>query len=165
LVAHPRAPTQPTNHPTNQPITISNKTKGGDKRARYLAKRRDLLNSGTHLVEIDLLRWGQRVINQLPAQPYHILVTRADEQPEGRVWSFGLNDVIPTTPLPLLEEDEYVPLPLQSAYTTIYQARNFRHRLDYSVDPEPPLTSTQRAFIQQCLIEAQLRRGSNGIQT
>ncbi|MCE7981503.1 MAG: DUF4058 family protein [Caldilinea sp. CFX5] len=107
----------------------------------YLTKRRDLLNSGTHLVEIDLLRWGQRVINQLPAQPYHILVTRADEQPEGRVWSFGLNDVIPTTPLPLIEVDEYVPLPLQSAYTTIYHARNFRHRLDYSIDPEPPLTS------------------------
>ena len=146
-------------------LSYSNKTKGVDKRARYLTKRRDLLNSGTHLVEIDLLRWGQRVINQLPAHPYHILVTRADEQPEGRVWSFGLSDLIPTTPLPLLEMDEYVPLPLQGAYTAIYQARSFRHRLDYSVDPEPPLTSAQRAFIQQRLIETQLRRGTNGTQT
>lgn len=146
-------------------LSYSNKTKGVDKRSRYLTKRRDLLNSGTHLVEIDLLRWGQRVINQLPAQPYHIFVTRADEQPEGRVWSFGLNEVIPTAPLPLIEADEYVPLPLQSAYTTIYQARNFRHRLDYSVDPAPPLTSAQRTFIHQRLAEAQLRRGSNGAQT
>ena len=145
-------------------LSYSNKTKGVDKRARYLAKRRDLLNSGVHLVEIDLLRWGQRVIDELPNQSYHILVTRADEQPQGRVWSFGLRDVIPTTPLPLIEVDEYVPLPLQAAYTTIYQARNFRHRLDYSHDPEPPLTSAQRAFIQQRLIEVQIRQSTNGAQ-
>ena len=145
-------------------LSYSNKTKGADKLARYLAKRRDLLKSGVHLVELDLLRWGQRIINHLPSQPYHIMTTRADEQPEGRVWSFGLSDVIPTTPLPLIEVDEYVPLPLQVAHTTIYQARNFRHRLDYSRDPEPPLTSAQRTFIHQHLVEAQMRQSTNGAQ-
>jgi len=146
-------------------LSYSNKTKGVDKRARYLTKRRDLLRSGIHLVEIDLLRWGQQVIDTLPNQPYHILVTRADEQPQGRVWSFGLSEPIPTTPLPLIEIDEYVPLPLQSAYTTIYQARNFRHRLDYSIDPEPPLTPAQRTLIQHRLVEVQLRQSTNGTQS
>lgn len=107
-------------------LSYSNKTKGKHKRARYLTKRRDLLMSGIHLVEIDLLRWGERVVDGLPNHPYHVPVTRADEQPRGSVWSFGLLDPIPTIPLPLLNIDEYVPLPLQSAYTTIYQARNFR---------------------------------------
>jgi hypothetical protein len=59
-------------------LSYSNKTSGSQKRARYLLKRRELLSSGIHLMEIDLLRWGQRVIATLPAKPYHILVSRAD---------------------------------------------------------------------------------------
>ena len=108
-----------------------------------------------------LLRWGQRVVAGLPTPPYHILITRADEQPQGRVWSFSLAEPIPTVPLPLIEQDEYVPLPLQEAYTTIYQARNFYNRLDYTVDHQPPLTAGQRASIQQQLTASQLRRSSN----
>lgn len=135
-------------------LSYSNKTRGIDKYARYMAKRRDVLNGGVHLVEIDLLRWGQRVAEPLPNSPYHILVTRADEQPQGRVWSFDMADLIPTTPLPLLAHDEYVPLPLQTAYSTIYQARNFRNRLDYKIDPEPPLTAEQKQFIHTLLFAA-----------
>ncbi|MCB0109101.1 MAG: DUF4058 family protein [Caldilineaceae bacterium] len=144
-------------------LSYSNKTRGIDKFARYMAKRRDLLNSGVHLVEIDLLRWGQRVVERLPDQPYHIMITRADEQPQGRVWSFGLADAIPTTPLPLVEHEEYVPLPLQVAYVTIYQARNFRNRLDYTIDPEPPLTAAQRQLIHEYLLKAELRQSTNGV--
>ncbi len=123
-------------------LSYSNKTAGAEKRARYLLKRRQLLDSGVHLVEIDLLRWGQRVLTTLPDQPYHILVSRADEQPRSRVWSFGLNDQIPAAPVPLTEADEYVPLPLQAAYEAIYTARAFRQRLDYRPDPPGPLTET-----------------------
>ncbi|MCB0187202.1 MAG: DUF4058 family protein [Caldilineaceae bacterium] len=142
-------------------LSYSNKTRGIDKYARYMAKRRDVLKSGVHLVEIDLLRWGQRVAEPLPNRPYHILITRADEQPQGRVWSFEMVDVIPTVPLPLLAYNEYVPLPLQAAYSTIYQARNFRNRLDYTVDPEPPLTAEQQQFIREQLLAAQLRPPTN----
>jgi hypothetical protein len=39
-------------------LSYSNKSTGAEKRARYLLKRRELLQSGVHLVEIDLLRWG-----------------------------------------------------------------------------------------------------------
>ena len=71
-------------------LSYSNKTGGAEKRARYLLKRRELCSMGVHMVEVDLLRWGQRVVSTLPEQPYHILVSRADEQPLSRVWSFGL---------------------------------------------------------------------------
>ncbi|MFQ5858177.1 MAG: DUF4058 family protein [Anaerolineae bacterium] len=138
-------------------LSYNNKTGGSEKRARYLMKRRELLSGGVHLLEVDLLRWGQRTVSTLPDQPYHILVSRADEQPQSRVWSFGLADPIPDTPLPLVAPGEHVPLPLQAAYTTIYEARNFRHRLGYRSDPDPPLTEAQRAFIQDRLVEAGLR--------
>lgn len=138
-------------------ISYSNKTAGSEKRARYLLKRRELLSGGVHLIEVDLLRWGRRVISALPHQPYHILVSRADEQPHSNVWSFSLADAIPDTPLPLTAPDEYVPLRLQAAYTTVYRARGFRYRLDYQKEPEPPLTEAQRAFIQTQLAAAGVR--------
>jgi hypothetical protein len=138
-------------------LSYSNKTAGTEKRARYLLKRRELLRHGVHLVEVDLLRWGRRIATTLPGQPYHILVSRADEQPESFVWSFGLADPIPDTPLPLIAPDERVPLPLQAAYHTVYQARRFRQRLDYQVDPGPPLSEAQRAFIHTRLVAAGIR--------
>jgi hypothetical protein len=138
-------------------LSYSNKTGGAEKRARYLLKRRELLQSGIHLVEIDLLRWGQRIVPTLPNQPYHILVSQADEYPQSRVWSFDLNDPIPTAPVPLIKPGEHVPLPLQEAYRTIYAARGFRHRLNYHTDPEGPLVEEQRAYIHSQPVTAGLR--------
>lgn len=138
-------------------LSYSNKTGGAEKRARYLLKRRELLQSGIHLVEIDLLRWGQRIVPTLPNQPYHILISRADEQSQSRVWSFDLSDPIPTAPIPLIKSDEHVPLPLQEAYMIIYAARGFRHRLSYHIDPEGPLVEEQRAYIHSQLVAAGLR--------
>jgi hypothetical protein len=138
-------------------LSYSNKTAGDQKRAQYLLKRQALLRSGTHLVEIDLLRWGQRVLVGLPAQPYHILVSRADDRPHTRVWSFGLDEPIPAAPLPLIMPDEYVPIPLQAAFEAIYEARNFRARLDYTISPDGPLTKEQLAYIQARLAAEGLR--------
>jgi hypothetical protein len=138
-------------------LSYSNKTTGHEKRARYLLKRREIVRSGVHLMEVDLLRWGQRVVASLPPQPYHILVTRADEQPEGRVWSFGWDASIPAAPLPLAAPGEHVPLPLQAALATIYRARGFRTRLDYRADPEPPFTADQRSSVHALLANQGLR--------
>lgn len=139
-------------------LSYSNKTSGAEKRARYLLKRRELLSNGVNLVEVDLLRWGQRILTTLPNQPYHILVSRADERPRTQVWSFGLDSLIPDTPLPLIEPNEQVPIPLQSAFTTIYQSRRFRQRLDYHVDPPPPLTAVQLAYVRACLADEGISR-------
>jgi hypothetical protein len=138
-------------------LSYSNKTSGDEKRARYLLKRRALLRSGIHLVEIDLLRWGQRVVPGLPNKAYHILVSRADDRPHTLVWSFGLDEPIPAAPLPLIASNEQVPIPLQEAFTIIYQARNFRHRLDYDRTPDGPLRPVERAYIQSRLLEVGLR--------
>jgi hypothetical protein len=116
-----------------------------------------MLNAGVHLVEIDLLRWGQRPIQTLPDQPYHILVSRADERPHTKVWSFSLSDPIPTTPIPLIGPDEYVPLPLQTTLETIYSARNFRRRLDYTTYPDGRLTQDQKEEIDVCLASLKQR--------
>ena len=125
-------------------LSYSNKTAGAAKRARYLLKRREMLEAGIHLVEVDLLRWGHRPIQTVPDQPYHILVSRADERPHTKVWSFGLTQPIPTAPIPLIGPEEYVPLPLQAALDTISTARNFRRRLDYTDYPDGPFSQDQK---------------------
>lgn len=136
-------------------LSYSNKAPGEAKRILYLAKRRELIASGVHLVEVDLLRWGRRAVLDLPEQPYHILVTRAEEHSKTRIWSFGFDTAIPTVPLPLIDADEYVPLPLQEAFQVIYQARIFRERIDYGVDPEGPLTNHWRAAIREWLNQSE----------
>jgi hypothetical protein len=138
-------------------LSYSNKTSGDEKRARYLLKRRTLLRSGIHLVEVDLLRWGQRVTAGLPNKPYHILVSRGDDRPHTRVWSFGLDEPIPAAPLPLIAPGEQVPIPLQEAFDVIYQARGFRHRLEYGREPEGPLRAAERAYVHGRLTELGLR--------
>lgn len=130
-------------------LSYSNKTAGVAKRARYLLKRSEMLNAGVHLVEIDLLRWGQRPLQTVPDRPYHILVSRADERPHTKVWSFGISEPIPTAPIPLIGPDEYVPLPLQAALETVYAARNFRQRLDFTAYPDGPLTPAQKEEIDR----------------
>ena len=57
--------------------------KRGDGRAEYLAKRRRILLSTAHLLEIDLLRQGQRVPMQqpLPRSPYFIFLSRGEKEP------------------------------------------------------------------------------------
>ena len=55
-------------------LSYSNKTKGKKKYDQYIKKRQEFLNSGIHLVEVDLLRWGDRVVDKLPDQPYHIFL-------------------------------------------------------------------------------------------
>jgi len=64
---------------------------------------------------------------------------------------------VPETPLPLIDADEHVPLPLHAAYAAIYRARRFRVRLDYHADPEPPLTIEQRSTVQRLLRDAAIR--------
>jgi len=60
---------------------LSPTNKRGDGRQEYLAKRRRILLSTAHLLEIDLLRQGQRVPMQkpLPAAPYFIFLSRAEK--------------------------------------------------------------------------------------
>lgn len=139
-------------------LSYSNKTAGDEKRARYMLKRQALLRGGLHLVEIDLLRWGQRVLPGLPAQPYHILVSRGDGRPYTHVWSFGMDQPIPTAPLPLIAPDEYVPIPLQTAFGAVYQARYFHARLDYTQDPSGPLRQEERVYIHSRLVAEGLRK-------
>lgn len=62
---------------------LSPANKRGEGYREYLDKRRRLLYSTAHLIEIDLLRHGRRIPMQqpLPAAPYFIFLSRAEQRP------------------------------------------------------------------------------------
>ncbi|NJP09147.1 MAG: DUF4058 family protein [Leptolyngbyaceae cyanobacterium RU_5_1] len=71
---------------------ISPTNKRSDGRQNYEKKRQQVLNSRTHLVEIDLLREGEPlpVMENLVQSDYRILVSRSERMFE-KVWSVMLS--------------------------------------------------------------------------
>ena len=115
--------------------------KTGSGYVEYVEKRQKLLLSTAHLIEIDLLRAGQRVPMQdpLPSADYFVLVGRANRRPVTDVWPVQLRDALPEIPVPLLKGDADVRLDLQKALTSVYDAFGYRYLIDYSSQPKVPL--------------------------
>jgi len=124
---------------------LSPTNKRGDGREEYLAKRRRLLLSTAHLIEIDLLREGQRIPMRqaLPDAPYFVFLSRADSRPLTDVWPIPLDQPLPTVPVPLLPGDGDVPLDLQAALTTVYNLLGYDLAIDYTQPPEIRLSDAQ----------------------
>src|SRR5712691_5875966 len=70
----------------------------------YRRKRRALLRSTTHLLEIDLLRGGERprLVHPVPCAPYYVALSRVDRRPYVEVWPIQLWEKLPVLPVPLL---------------------------------------------------------------
>jgi hypothetical protein len=117
---------------------LSPTNKRGEEYHEYLDKRPRILYSTAHLIEIDLLRKGQRVPTQktLPPAPYFIFLSRAERRPIMDVWPVQLNMALPTIPIPLLPGDIEPTLDLQLALNTIYEALNYDLSVDYTQPSE-----------------------------
>lgn len=121
---------------------LSPTNKRGEGREEYLAKRRRVMMSTAHLIEIDLLRAGQRVPMRqpLPSLPYFVFVGRFEQRPVVDVYPMALDQPLATIHVPLLPGDTDCPLDLQQAFTTIYDSLRYDLVADYSRPPEVPLS-------------------------
>lgn len=130
---------------------LSPANKRGVGRRKYLAKRRRLLLSAAHLLEIDLLRLGQRLPmrDALPPVPYFVCVSRAELRPAVDVWPITLREALPKVPVPLLADDPDVELDLQRAFTTIYDALGYDLAVNYSNPPEVPLAAEDVTWAEE----------------
>ncbi len=132
---------------------LSPTNKRSEGREEYLAKRRRILLSTAHLIEIDLLRQGQRVPMQrpLPDAPYFVVLSRAEERPISEVWPIQLDERLPAVPVPLLPDDADVSLDLQQAVTNVYDLLGYDLAIDYSGPPELPLRPDQAGWAEKRL--------------
>ena len=130
-------------------LSPSNKYRGDD-RDQYLAKRRRLLRSEVHLVEIDLLRGADRMpVTGVAASDYLLLVSRAEERPRVAAWPLSLRDPLPSIPIPLSAGDE-ARLDLQAALHHIYDAARYGTYI-YEGQPQPQLSSADALWARQLL--------------
>ncbi|MCB0096171.1 MAG: DUF4058 family protein [Caldilineaceae bacterium] len=109
---------------------------------QYREKWRQLRNAGVHLIEIDLLRRGQRTLAdpRIPTSAYRISLTRAEAR-KMDVWTLSVTDKLPIIPVPLRKPDTDVSLNLGAAFATIYDRAGYDLSIDYSSAPPPPLFS------------------------
>ena len=120
-------------------LSPSNKDSGRD-RSQYLGKRERVLESDAHLIEIDLLRGGQRPpIDNRPACSYCVMVSRAEMRPRVELWPFRLRDPLPKIPIPLRGPDPDVVLDLKAVLDRVYDAAGYEDYI-YAGSPEPPLS-------------------------
>ncbi|HEY4001353.1 MAG TPA: DUF4058 family protein [Candidatus Xenobia bacterium] len=131
-------------------LSPSNKRPGSEGRREYLAKRDAVLQSRVHLVELDLLRGGERLptAEPLPQAPYYITVSRAGCRPYADVWPIGLRSRLPTVFVPLDPEEQDLALNLQEVLDTVFQRADYADFIDYRQPPTPPLTADDQAWAE-----------------
>ncbi len=127
--------------------------RAGDGRNDYLKKRNAILNSTTHLVELDLLRdfVPMPLASGTVQSDYRVLVSRGDRRPHASLYAFSLWDTLPIFPLPLQSEDSEPLIELPTLFNQVYDRAGFDYRVNYRLDPPNPLSQDDRSAIGQWL--------------
>lgn len=100
------------------------------------------------------MRGGERppLERAVPATPYYVVLSRAEQRPTVAVWPMQLRDRPPVLPVPLVPPDPDVPLDLGAALTAIYERGAYALRLDYGQPPPPPpLSDADTAWVDALL--------------
>lgn len=136
-------------------LSPTNKERGPD-RDQYIAKRRCILASPAHFVEIDLLRGHERMpVHELPPCEYMVMVSRYQERPRVGLWPIKLRERLPEIPIPLRYGDSDAVLDLQPLLNTLYDAAGYGYYI-YGGTPSPPLHPEDAAWAEE-IVAAQSR--------
>ncbi|MUG92961.1 DUF4058 family protein [Scytonema sp. UIC 10036] len=133
--------------------------RSGEGRRQYETKRQTILESTTHLVEIDLLRHWEPMLalgNNIQTH-YRILVSQSSRRPIADLYAFNLPNPIPSFKLPLRSEDTEPLINLQDLLNGVYDRSGYGFVIDYSREPVPPLAEVDEAWIDTWLREKKLR--------
>jgi hypothetical protein len=133
-----------------------NKRPGHEAYQEYQRKRRDILCSPAHLLEIDLLRAGARppLESPVPEAPYYVVLSRATRRPRVEVWPIQLADRLPTLPIPLLEPDPDAALALGVVVDSVYERGAYGVEIDYRQPPHPPISEAEASWVDNLLRQA-----------
>lgn len=144
-------------------LSPSNKT-SGDTRNQYLEKQRACLESGTNLVEIDLLYEGSYTIAAPQThvgslRPFHSLISvwRAARPRDFEVYAVHLQRRLPCIGIPLLPEDKDIVLDIQKVFTQCYDNAAYGRDVDYTKPPPVNLPDEESRWVDQHLREAGIR--------
>ncbi len=129
-------------------LSPTNKSSFG--RMEYLTKRNAILYQNVHLVELDMLRGGQRPPLQKPWPPGDCwyLVSRYEERLNAQIYSWPIRSALPTVPVPLRAPDRDIFIDLAGVFTTAYDRGRFGKRLPYRAPCSVPLSEEDELWAQ-----------------
>jgi hypothetical protein len=134
-------------------LSPSNKRQGSEGWDLYQRKRQSLLLDRVNLVEIDLLRGGQRMpmLDPWPNSPYVLMVARARKTDACLVWEGHFQHPLPDIPVPLAKPDPDLTLSLQPLLDTIYRRFRYEQSINYARELTPPMTPGEAEWWRQRL--------------
>jgi hypothetical protein len=134
-------------------LSPSNKRPNTEGWDLYQRKRQSILLGNVNLVEIDLLRGGQRMpmLDPWPTSPYVLMVARARKPHACLVWEAHFQHSLPAIPIPLAKPDADLSLGLQPLLDTIYRRFRYEQSIHYDAELMPPLTAEESAWWQEQL--------------
>lgn len=150
-------------------LSLTNKTPGPKSRTLYLQKQREVLDSDSHLVEIDLLRDGthttavplDQMRRKAPPWDYHVCLHAFDRFGTFAVYTIRLPERLPRVAVPLLPGDGAVTVDLQAVFERCYDTGPYRRRVRYELSRiVPPLRAEQMEWAGKVLREQGLAPGT-----
>jgi hypothetical protein len=140
-------------------VSPTNKVAGSRGRASFEQKRREVMHSPSHWVEIDLLRGGVPLFirERVPPYDYLVHVSEKARRPRGLLWQIYLAQRLPKVRIPLRPVDSEALLDLQSVLDQVYDRAAYDMALDYRSDPIPPLNKAQAEGADSLLKQKGLR--------
>ena len=139
-------------------LSPANKRSGAD-RDHYVQRMREILTgSSTSLIEIDLLRNGQRTwersdiiddyLDDLGSPTdYLVMTSRSWSRSGADMHPISIRERLPVIAVPLRQNEPVVPLSLQTAFNRAYDGGPYRRgAVDYSKPPFPPLNDSQEQW-------------------
>lgn len=134
-------------------LSPANKAPGKDREA-YSMKQREYLASDVNVVEMDLLRKGERlpwIAPSVAAADYYVMVSRAAKRPAALVWPFRVHQALPAIAIPLTVQDGDVAWELGMCMNQAYDSAGYARELDYTQPPIPPLDEPEATWARQLL--------------
>jgi hypothetical protein len=141
-------------------LSPSNKNPHSPGHRLYEKKQREVLESSTNLVEIDLLRGGRYTVaaplELVAAQghwDYLVSLSRFDQRTDWDIWPTGLRQRLPRIAVPLLPGDQDVGVDLQALLDRVYDLGGYARILNYARPPRPALEDMNVLWAEHLLRE------------
>ncbi len=144
-------------------LSPSNKREG-DGRKKFLEKQREMRTAGVSLVEIDLLCAGRPIFpisnTVLPKShrtDYRVCVRLGGSPRSVGVYAVPLRQQLPGVPIPLRNREESAKLDLQAVFDQVYERGEYEMTVDYTANPNPPLSPDDATWADELLRAKGLR--------
>lgn len=136
----------------------------GRARVAHQQRQAERMNCDVHLLEIDLLRGGKyclhvpfSIVQECGAWDYLIVLQDVFRPSHDLFWRVALDEPLPRLLLPLAPDVTPVPLDMQTALNDCYDESGLGLDIDYTQEPDPPLSPEQARWSDALLRNAGLR--------